>query len=150
MLTRYVRRRMAEVHWRSLFDMKSVQACILSSENLGHGRVEKRTLFVKTLEEIFRNEYIYSRVVKAAKRHMASNKYSCMLPQLSLDERWDVLNTCMNHLSAIFAPFNFFMNESRFHDNVEFGSAWYLFTLVSHLSLGFRRARSPKDADGFF
>mmetsp|Transcript_23099 Transcript_23099/g.48032 ORF Transcript_23099/g.48032 Transcript_23099/m.48032 type:complete len:310 (+) Transcript_23099:3-932(+) len=115
--------------WRKHVDLGVVQACILSTEHLRTlGRVEKRTLFVKPIAEVFRNEYILSRVLEIADK-MAASEDPMLVTQLSMQERWHVLNTCTNHLSSCFAPYHVFFNEARRVDSY-YRSAWYCFTLT--------------------
>mmetsp|Transcript_75624 Transcript_75624/g.200885 ORF Transcript_75624/g.200885 Transcript_75624/m.200885 type:complete len:309 (-) Transcript_75624:10-936(-) len=115
--------------WRKHVDLGVVQACILSTEHLGTlGRVEKRTLFVKPIAEVFRNEYILARLLEVAET-MAASEDPMLVTQLSMEERWHVLNTCMNHLSSCFAPYHVFFNEARRVDSY-YRSAWYCFTLT--------------------
>mmetsp|Transcript_90445 Transcript_90445/g.269903 ORF Transcript_90445/g.269903 Transcript_90445/m.269903 type:complete len:338 (-) Transcript_90445:252-1265(-) len=115
--------------WRRHVDLGVVQACVLSTEHLRSlGRVEKRTLFVKPIAEVFRNEYILARVLEIAEK-MAASDDPLLVTQLSMEERWHVLNTCMNHLSSCFAPYHVFFNEARRVDSY-YRSAWYCFTLT--------------------
>eukprot|EP00421_Protoceratium_reticulatum_P069918 CAMPEP_0168411660 /NCGR_PEP_ID=MMETSP0228-20121227/28313_1 /TAXON_ID=133427 /ORGANISM="Protoceratium reticulatum, Strain CCCM 535 (=CCMP 1889)" /LENGTH=342 /DNA_ID=CAMNT_0008425409 /DNA_START=72 /DNA_END=1097 /DNA_ORIENTATION=+ len=115
--------------WRRHVDLSVVQACILSTEHLKTlGRVEKRTLFVKPIAEVFRNEYIMARVMETAEKVVASDD-PMLVTHLSMEERWHVLNTCTNHLSSCFAPYHVFFNEARRADSY-YRSAWYCFTLT--------------------
>ena len=47
-------------------DLNTIQACLLSTEHLDIGRIEKRTLFVRKLEEVFPNSYIREKIAAAA------------------------------------------------------------------------------------
>lgn len=126
-----LRRQQGRLHWRRHIDLCDLQACIMSTEHLGAlGRVEKRTLFVKPLAEVFTNQFILSRVLEAAERAAASGD-PMLIPQLSQEDRWHVLNTCTNHLSACFAPYHVFFNEARRAQSM-YKSAWYCFTLTCH------------------
>lgn len=119
----------AEGLWRKHVDFSVVQACILTTEHLQSlGRVEKRTLFVKPITEVFRNEYILARVLETAERAAASQE-PMLVCQLSQEDKWHVLNTCSNHLSACFAPYHVFFNEARRVESY-YQSAWYCFTLT--------------------
>lgn len=128
---RWARRKQlqAEFLWRRHVDLSVVQACIISTEHLASlGRVEKRTLFVKPISEVFRNEYILARVLECAER-AATKKEPMMMTELSPEDKWHVLNTCTNHLSACFAPYHVFFNEAR-RASSYYKSAWYCFTLT--------------------
>jgi len=119
----------AQRDWKRHVDLGVVQACILSTEHLQDiGRIEKRTLFVKPITEVFRNEYILQRVLATAEEAAASGN-TMLVPQLSAEDKWHVLNTCTNHLSSCFAPYHVFFNEARRCDSY-YKSAWYCFTLT--------------------
>mmetsp|Transcript_87513 Transcript_87513/g.144858 ORF Transcript_87513/g.144858 Transcript_87513/m.144858 type:complete len:350 (+) Transcript_87513:86-1135(+) len=127
----WLRRRKGKMNWQRHIDFSEVQACILSTEHLHSlGRVEKRTLFVKDIKTVFRNDYILSQVLEAAERVGASSD-SMLLPELSAEDKWHVLNVCTNHLSACFAPYHVFFNEARRVESV-YKSAWYCFTITCH------------------
>lgn len=119
----------AEFLWRRHVDFGVVQACVLSTEHLQSlGRVEKRTLFVKPVSEVFRNEYIVARIMEAAEE-AANSKDPMLLPRLSHEDKWHVLNMCTNHISSCFAPYHVFFNEAR-RVKSYYKSAWYCFTLT--------------------
>jgi len=124
-----VKKRQAESCWRSHVDFSTVQACVFSTELLERlGRVEKRTLFVKPITEVFRNEYIRTRLMEAAEKAAASSD-PVLLTKLSDEDKWHVLNTCTNEISSVFAPYHIFFNEARRHKS-HYKSAWYCFTLT--------------------
>ncbi|CAE8613535.1 unnamed protein product [Polarella glacialis] len=124
------RRRAASQNlWRRHVDFSVVQACILTTEHLQSlGRVEKRTLFVKPIAEVFRNEYILERLLEQAEKAAASHE-PMLMTQLSHEDKWHVLNTCSNHISSLFAPYHVFFNEARRVES-HYKSAWYCFTLT--------------------
>lgn len=118
-----------ELLWKRHVDLSVVQACILGTEHLADlGRVEKRTLFVKPITEVFRNEYILARVLETAQRAAAKGE-SMMMTEFCSEDKWHVLNTCTNHLSSCFAPYHVFFNEAR-RATSYYRSAWYCFTLT--------------------
>lgn len=124
-----LRQAKAEFMWRRHVDFSVVQACVLSTEHLQSlGRVEKRTLFVKPITEVFRNEYILARVLEAAEKASAS-KDPILTTKLSAEDKWHVLNTCTNHISSCFAPYHIFFNEAR-RVKSYYKSAWYCFTIT--------------------
>jgi hypothetical protein len=120
----------AESHWRRHVDLSVVQACLLTTEHLQSlGRIEKRTLFVKPITEVFRNEYILARVLSAAEKIAESGEDPVLSTHLTTEDKWHVLNTCTNHVSACFAPYHVFFNQAR-HVESYYKSAWYCFTLT--------------------
>lgn len=124
-----LKRNEAEFLWRRHVDFSVVQACVLSTEHLESlGRIEKRTLFVKPITEVFRNEYILARVLEAAEK-AANSKDPMLMTQLTAEDKWHVLNTCTNHISSLFAPYHVFFNEAR-RTKSHYRSAWYCFTLT--------------------
>eukprot|EP00931_Biecheleriopsis_adriatica_P064604 TRINITY_DN39358_c0_g1_i1.p1 TRINITY_DN39358_c0_g1~~TRINITY_DN39358_c0_g1_i1.p1 ORF type:complete len:364 (-),score=72.95 TRINITY_DN39358_c0_g1_i1:50-1087(-) len=128
-LRRRAQKQKAESLWRRHVDFSVVQACILTTEHLQSlGRVEKRTLFVKPISEVFRNEYILASVLETAEKAAALNE-PFMVAQMCQEDKWHVLNTCSNHLSSCFAPYHVFFNEARRVESY-YKSAWYCFTLT--------------------
>eukprot|EP00401_Gymnodinium_catenatum_P077891 CAMPEP_0117545060 /NCGR_PEP_ID=MMETSP0784-20121206/45900_1 /TAXON_ID=39447 /ORGANISM="" /LENGTH=341 /DNA_ID=CAMNT_0005341895 /DNA_START=99 /DNA_END=1124 /DNA_ORIENTATION=- len=147
----WLRRRQAvssERLWRRHVDLSVIQACILSTEHLATlGRVEKRTLFVKPITEVFRNEYIRDCVLKTAEEAAKSGN-PMLMTQLSMEDKWHVMNTCTNHLSSCFAPYHVFFNEARRVDS-QYKSAWYCFTLTcAQTSAGGRWFITPRKPVG--
>lgn len=117
----------SEQLWRRRVDLDVVQACILTTEHLQTlGRIEKRTLFVKPVSEVFRNEYILERILEEAEK---ASPNEMIMTRLSQEDKWFVLNTCSNHLSSCFAPYHVFFNEARRNESY-YKSAWYCFTLT--------------------
>merc|ERR1719401_2199646 len=124
-----LRNRSAESLWRRHVDFSVVQACILTTEHLESlGRVEKRTLFVKPIAEVFRNEYLLSRVLETAEKSAESGD-PILATHLTAEDKWHVLTTCTNHISSCFAPYHLFFNEARRVES-NYKSAWYCFTLT--------------------
>ncbi|CAJ1348211.1 unnamed protein product [Effrenium voratum] len=119
----------AESLWRRHVDLGVVQACLLTTEHLKSlGRVEKRTLFVKPIAEVFRNEYVLANVLRTAEKAVAKNE-PFLVTHMSQEDKWHVLTTCTNHLSSCFAPYHVFFNEARRVESY-YQSAWYVFTLT--------------------
>ncbi|CAJ1420453.1 unnamed protein product [Effrenium voratum] len=107
----------------------SSEACLLTTEHLKSlGRVEKRTLFVKPIAEVFRNEYVLANVLRTAEKAVAKNE-PFLVTHMSQEDKWHVLTTCTNHLSSCFAPYHVFFNEARRVESY-YQSAWYVFTLT--------------------
>jgi len=119
----------SELLWRRRVDLDVVQACIMTTEHLQSlGRIEKRTLFVKPVSEVFRNEYILARILSEAEES-AESKDPMLVSRLTREDKWHVLATCANHLSSCFAPYHVFFNEARRTESY-YKSAWYCFTLT--------------------
>jgi len=124
----WLRWRRGKREWQQHVDLSEMQACLLSTEHLARlGRIEKRTLFVKALSKVFRNPYILNQVLEAGER--AAHSDGIVLHELGNEDKWHVLNTCTNRLSACFAPYHIFFNEARREDST-YKSAWYCFTLT--------------------
>lgn len=112
-----------------IFPWLSFQAVLLTTEHLKSlGRVEKRTLFVKPIAEVFRNEFVLANVLRTAEMAVAKNE-PFLVTQLSQEDKWRLLTTCSNHLSSCFAPYHVFFNEARRVESY-YQSAWYVFTLT--------------------
>ncbi|CAE7740743.1 unnamed protein product [Symbiodinium pilosum] len=122
-------RQEAESLWRRHVDLSVVQAVLLTTEHLKSlGRVEKRTLFVKPISEVFKNEFVLANVLSTAEKAVAKNE-PFLVTQMSQEDKWHVLTTCTNHLSSCFAPYHVFFNEARRVESY-YQSAWYVFTLT--------------------
>lgn len=116
-------------------DFGQIQACLLSTRKVSsHGTVEKRTFFVKDLSEIFINTYIAAKVIDIAQSACAEGD-PFFVTHMAQDEKWQVLNTCTNHLSSLFACYHVFFNEARRVPS-HYKSCWYCFTMTCHQSLG--------------
>lgn len=137
-LKRYLRLRTEKLSWSSHSDLGQIQACLLSSEHLGElGRVEKRTLLVKDINQFFGNsEFVVDKLLAAAAK--TSDKEPVLTTFLENDDKWHVLVSCMNQISSLFAPYHVFFNEARRCESY-YRSAWYCFTLTCTRSSGHGR-----------
>lgn len=100
-----------------------------STEHLAElGRVEKRTIQLSDLGQFFNNEVIVDLIREAAQK--TTDEQPFVTSFLSHDDRWHVMNICLNRISSIFGPFHVFFNEAR-RCKSQFRSAWYLFTISS-------------------
>merc|ERR1711865_1307903 len=70
------------------------------------------------------------KVLEAAEQAAESGN-PMLMTRLSVEDKWHVLNSCMNHLSACFAPYHLFFNEAR-RVASHYRSAWYVFTITCH------------------
>lgn len=112
------------VKWDAHEDLGNVQACLLTSVNLDKcGRVEKRTVLSKRLEEIFTNDHVRAMILEAANKCTDDNPFVCS--HLKMEDRWHVLVAAQNHISSIFGPYHLFANQVSSYE-----SCWYVFTLV--------------------
>ncbi|CAD7960785.1 unnamed protein product [Amoebophrya sp. A25] len=118
----------ARVSYTSNTDFNKVQAALLSTEHLGLGRVEKRTLAVRRLDEMFPNQYLRAKILKAA-ADCRDNEELILPIFLSATDKWHVLNTCTNAVSELFSSAHVYFNEARANDSY-YRSAWYLFTIT--------------------
>eukprot|EP00397_Hematodinium_sp_SG-2012_P032745 GEMP01034892.1.p1 GENE.GEMP01034892.1~~GEMP01034892.1.p1 ORF type:complete len:329 (+),score=60.13 GEMP01034892.1:93-1079(+) len=119
--------------WSMHDEMGQIQACVLSTEHLGIGRIEKRTLFTKKISDVFRNGEMCKRVLEAAEKCSEDNPILTMF--LSQHDKWHILNTCTNVVSEIFAAYHVFFNEARRTPSY-YRSAWYCFTLTCQRTCG--------------
>lgn len=119
--------------WNTHDEMGHIQACVMSTEHLALGRVEKRTLFTKKLSEVFPNQETRSRILEAAGK--CSEDHPILTMFLSQEDKWHILTTCTNQLSALFAPYHVFFNEARRNPSY-YRSAWYCFTLTCQRTCG--------------
>ncbi|KAF4665539.1 hypothetical protein FOL46_003596 [Perkinsus olseni] len=133
---KYLRERNS-LDWKKscINEYTQIQACILTTEHLAElGRIEKRTVFCKDIKDFFGHDtYVINKVLEAAKKSTPEDPI--LTKFLSSDDKWHVLSTCTNHLSALFAPYHIFFNEARRCDSY-YRSAWYAFTLTCGGSTG--------------
>ena len=93
------------------------------------GRVEKRTIFMSEVSSFFGdNQVILEKVMTAALK--VSEKCPFVARFLSQEDRWHIMNICLNRESALIGPFHVFFNEAR-RCKSPYRSAWYLYTLTS-------------------
>jgi hypothetical protein len=125
----YKGRREDEDMWKSHVDMNQVQACVMSTEHLGDlGRIEKRTLFVKDINQMFGgNSYAVNKLLEAAAK--TSKEDAIVTKFLDNEDKWHFSNICTNQISSLFAPSHIFFNEARRCASY-YKSAWYCFTLT--------------------
>ena len=137
-LKQYLRLRTEKFSWSQHTDLGQIQACLLSSEHLGElGRVEKRTLLVKDLNQFFgNNSFVVNKLLSAAAK--TTNEEPILTTFLENDDKWHILASCMNQLSTLFAPYHVFFNEARRCESY-YRSAWYCFTLTCTRSSGLGR-----------
>lgn len=130
---RYLRDAGEKSSWDEHVDMSYIQTCVLSTEHLALGRVEKRTLSTQRLIDLFPNEEMRRKVLEAANK---CNEEQPMLTQfLDHENKWHILNTCTNAVSQLFAPYHVFFNEARRHPSY-YQSSWYCFTLTCQRTSG--------------
>jgi len=120
--------------WRMRTEDDMVQACILSTEHLQElGRIEKRTLYVKPLTEVFLNQTLRDRVLWATTR--CTPRSPSIFAHLTAAERKFVLKAVTNDVSQHFAPQHIFFNQAHW-DHTKYRSAWYAATLTFSQSVG--------------
>ena len=74
------------------------------------------------------NQVILEKVMNAA--FQVSEDCPFVARFLSQEDRWHIMNICLNRVSALFGPFHVFFNEAR-RCKSAYRSAWYLYTLTS-------------------
>jgi hypothetical protein len=125
------RRRRLTGKWLQHVDENEIQVCLYSTEHLKSlGRVEKRTIQLEDVSVFFGgNEVIVEKVLHAALATDDENPFVARF--LSQEDRWHIMNICLNRISSIFGPFHMFFNEARRCKSC-YRSAWYLYTLTSN------------------
>mmetsp|Transcript_31354 Transcript_31354/g.71584 ORF Transcript_31354/g.71584 Transcript_31354/m.71584 type:complete len:296 (+) Transcript_31354:103-990(+) len=114
-------------------DLGNVQGCLLTAVNLDKcGRIEKRTVLTKHIEDVFSNEYVRKLVLEAAEKTTPENPFVCS--HMSMEHRWQVLVCAQNHLSSLFGPYHLFSNQVSSYE-----SCWYVFTLIGTSTKGHGR-----------
>lgn len=84
---------------------------------------------MSNIDEFFNhNEVLVEMIKRAALKTTDDQPFVTTF--LSHEDRWHVMNLCMNRISSIFGPFHVFFNEAR-RCKSHFRSAWYLFTISS-------------------
>ena len=116
--------------WKDHVDDDEIQVCLYSTEHLKTlGRVEKRTLYLEDVSKFFGgNQVIVDKILSSTMSTTEANPFvTRFLPE---EDRWHIMNICLNRISAIFGPFHLFFNEARRCRSC-YRSAWYVYTLTS-------------------
>lgn len=109
-----------------------IQGCILSTEHLlSLGRVEKRTLFCKSLLEVMGgNDYLVQEILKAAEE-CGQRSSNCMVMRwMPPDERYHALQSCLNIISSLFGAQYVHFNALDGENTNLFKSTWYVLTVT--------------------
>jgi len=114
-------------------DGELVQGCLLSTENLlTLGRVEKRTLFMKSLSDLLgSNEYLVKEVLRSAARCRSMGRNSSVTRWMQPDERYHALQACLNAVSALLGANSVHFNALGGEESGFFTSTWYCLSLVT-------------------
>jgi hypothetical protein len=125
----YFRKRCLADKWKDHVDEDEIQVCLYSTEHLKTlGRVEKRTLLIEEVSKFFSNNHIIlDKVVSAALHSTEENPFVTRF--LSEEDRWHIMNICLNRISSMFGPFHVFYNESRRCRSC-YKSAWYIYSIT--------------------
>jgi len=101
--TKKYRHSRASAAWRARTFTRLVQGALYTPA-LEHGRIEKRTLFEQSLDQLLHeNEAAVESVMEAAQ---ATTQDSPLLTHyLPASDKWHVLNAALNQVSAVHAPF---------------------------------------------
>lgn len=114
-------------------DAEIIQGCLLSTENLLNlGRVEKRTLFQRPLLELLGgNAYLVREILAAAQVCRASSHNCVVMRWLPPDERYHVLQSCLNVVSSLFGANYVHFNALDGESSGLFKSTWYCITVTT-------------------
>jgi len=109
-----------------------IQGCLISTEHLlTLGRVEKRTLFTRQLLDVLEgNSYLVQELLKAAEKCQKSGCRSMVTRWLPPDERYHVLQACLNAVSSLFGPNFVHFNALNGERSSLFKSTWYCITVT--------------------
>eukprot|EP00811_Abedinium_folium_P003249 NODE_12988_length_1192_cov_5.153991.p1 GENE.NODE_12988_length_1192_cov_5.153991~~NODE_12988_length_1192_cov_5.153991.p1 ORF type:complete len:291 (-),score=47.00 NODE_12988_length_1192_cov_5.153991:196-1068(-) len=112
------------IRWEARVEMGVLQACLLTAVNVGScGRIEKRTLFMKRLTDVFSNKHVLSLITAAAQKTTPENPF--VVQHMQLQDRWHILNLVQNHVSSLFGPYHLFSEQVSNYE-----SSWFVFTLL--------------------
>jgi len=114
-------------------DTEFVQGCLLSTEHLLNlGRVEKRTLYTRTLLDLLGgNEFLAQETIRAA-RACFRRGTNCIVPRLLPPEvRYHVLQAGLNATSSMFGPNFVHFNALNGETSNLFRSTWYCLTIMT-------------------
>jgi len=126
-----------------------IQGCLISAEHLLNlGRVEKRTLFSRPLQEVLGgNPYLVKELLKAA-QICRRNSNNCMVCRwLPPDERYHVLQATLNEVSAIFGQNFVHFNAMDGEKSGLFKSTWYCLTVTTPTRPESRKHGSSSSTD---
>eukprot|EP00747_Dinoflagellata_sp_TGD_P058879 gnl/TRDRNA2_/TRDRNA2_151330_c1_seq1.p1 gnl/TRDRNA2_/TRDRNA2_151330_c1~~gnl/TRDRNA2_/TRDRNA2_151330_c1_seq1.p1 ORF type:complete len:497 (-),score=63.24 gnl/TRDRNA2_/TRDRNA2_151330_c1_seq1:9-1454(-) len=113
-------------------DFEVVQGCLLSTEELiSLGRVEKRTLFTRSMLDLLGgNTYLVDQLRKAANQCRQANGNCIVTRYLPPDEKYHILQASLNATSALFAANYVYMNAMNAESEDLFKSTWYCVTIM--------------------
>jgi len=113
-------------------DTELLQGCIFSTENLESlGRVEKRTLFSRSLLELLGgNVYLTEELLRAA-RTCGRKGSNCLVPRwMHPDARYSVLQAMLNQMSTLIGPSYVHFSALQGEVNGLYKSSWYCLTVM--------------------
>mmetsp|Transcript_106044 Transcript_106044/g.204081 ORF Transcript_106044/g.204081 Transcript_106044/m.204081 type:complete len:446 (-) Transcript_106044:76-1413(-) len=114
-------------------DTELIQGCLLSTEHLLElGRIEKRTLFSRPLLEVLGgNEYLRRELLRAAQTCRQRSRNCLVTRWLRADEKYHVLQDCLNAVSSLFGPNFVHFNALGGDKSEQFKSTWYCLTVTT-------------------
>lgn len=114
-------------------DSEVIQGCLLSLEQLvGMGRVEKRTLFTKSLLEVLGgNRYLVKELRRASESCRHRSRNCLVMRYLPEDSKYHILQACLNECSSIFGPNFVHFNALDGENSNLFKSTWYCLTVTT-------------------
>lgn len=114
-------------------DVEVIQGCLLSLDHLVNmGRVEKRTLFTKSLLELLGgNRYLVHELLQATQTARQQSRNCLVVRFLPEDAKYHVLQACLNEVSALFGQNFVHFNALDGDTSGVFKSTWYGLTVMT-------------------
>ncbi|CAK0841557.1 unnamed protein product [Prorocentrum cordatum] len=99
------------------------------------GRVEKRTLFMKPMREVFgSDEYLISELLKGARKCRQQSSNCLVMRWVPPDERYHILQACLNAVSSLFGSNYVHQNALGGEQTELFKSTWFCLTVMTPTS----------------
>jgi len=114
-------------------DLVQIQGCLLSTEQLvSLGRVEKRTLFTKSLMELLSgNRYLVHELHRATTACRIKNRNCLVMRWLPEDAKYQILQACLNEVSSLFGANFVHFNALDGENSKAFKNTWYCLTVLT-------------------
>lgn len=114
-------------------DEELIQVSLLTCQELVRlGRVEKRTLFMKPMREVFgSDEYLISELLKGARKCRQQSSNCLVMRWVPPDERYHILQACLNAVSSLFGGNYVHQNALGGEQTELFKSTWFCLTVMT-------------------
>lgn len=121
-------------------DAELLQGCLMSTEHLMTlGRIEKRTIFSRPLLEVLGgNQHLQQEIIRAADECRSKSRNCIVARWMPGDERYHVLQSGLNAMSALFGPEYLHFNALGGQNPTAFKPTWYVLTVTTWI-----RPKSP-------